>query len=46
MWLDCEDRTSACVIADWMVQWHIRRPEDDWPSTYGSLRHWAESEGI
>lgn len=46
MWLDCEDRTSLCVIADWLVQWHIRRPDEEWPTDYPALKEWAEGEGI
>jgi len=43
LWLDCEDRTSLCFIADWLVQWIIRHPEDaNYPDSYRELAEWAE----
>lgn len=43
LWLDCEDRTSLCVIADWLVQWIIHHPEDaNYPDSYYELAEWAE----
>ena len=46
IWLDCEDHTCVCRIAD-MVNAYIERHDGDFPpESFFELARWAESEGI
>lgn len=46
LWVDCEDGTCVCRIADMLVQWIIKHPGDyPYPTSFFELKEWAESEG-
>lgn len=46
LWVDCEDGTCVCSIADMLVQWIIKRPDRDYPTRFSELKEWAEANGI
>ena len=43
LWVDCEDHTCLCRIADMLVQWIIKHPAD-YPTSFNELREWYENE--
>lgn len=43
LWVDCEDNTCLCRIADMLVQWVIHHPAD-YPTSFNELREWYENE--
>ena len=42
LWVDCEDGTCVCHIADMLVQWIIHHP-GDYPTSFPELREWFEN---
>lgn len=43
LWVDCEDGTCVCRIADMLVQWIIKHPAD-YPTSFPELKEWYENE--
>lgn len=42
LWVDCEDGTCVCRIADMLVQWVIHHP-GDYPTSFPELEEWFEN---
>ena len=47
LWIDCEDRTCVCFIADWAAEYAARHlGELPGCNDYPALLGWAEDEGL